>query len=125
MVGGVEGAARSTRSRQALPRTARVRRRPEYLEIQNRGRRVGGAHLLLFALPGSGRLGITVSKKVGCAVERNRVKRWIRECFRRTREKFPGSLDLVVVARPGAAEARHDSICQELTALAARFGGGR
>jgi len=111
--------------RQTLPRAALVRRRPEYLQIQNRGRRVGGAHLLLFALPGTGRLGITVSRKVGCAVERNRVKRWIRECFRRTREKFPGSFDLVVVARPGAASARHDSICRELTTLAGRFGGAR
>ena len=111
--------------RQTLPRAIRVRRRPEYLEIQNRGRRVGGAHLLLFALPGKGRLGITVSRKVGCAVERNRVKRWIRECFRRTREKFPASLDLVVVARPGAAGARHDSLCRELTTLVGRFGGAR
>jgi ribonuclease P protein component len=99
-----------------------VRRRPEYLEIQNRGRRLGGAHLLLFALPGTGRLGITVSRKVGGAVERNRVKRWIRDCFRRSREKFPGALDMVVVARPGAAGARHEVICRELTALAGRFG---
>jgi ribonuclease P protein component len=102
-----------------------VRRRPEYLEIQNRGRRATSAHLLLFALPGSGRLGVTVSRKVGGAVQRNRVKRWIRECFRRTRAHFPASLDLVVVARPGAADARHDSICHELKTLAGRFGAAR
>jgi ribonuclease P protein component len=107
--------------RQKLPRAARVRRRPEYLEIQNRGRRLGGAHLLLFALPGTGRLGVTVSRKVGGAVQRNRVKRWLRECFRRSRDKFPRGLDLVVVARPGAAGARHEAICRELTALAGRF----
>jgi len=111
--------------RQRLPRAARVRKRPEYLEIQNRGRRATSAHLLLFALPGSGRLGVTVSRKVGGAVERNRVKRWIRECFRRTRASFPVSLDLVVVARPGAAGARHESICRELTTLAGRFGAAR
>ncbi len=108
-----------------LPRAARVRRRPEYLTIQNRGRRVGGAHLLLFGLPGSGRLGITVSRKVGDAVSRNRVKRWVRECFRRARGKFPQDVDLVVVARPGAADAGFEPVCRELTALAARFGAPR
>lgn len=111
--------------RERLPRAARVRRRPEYLLIQNRGRRVGGAHLLLFALPGTGRLGITVSKKVGGAVQRNRVKRWIRDCFRRSRSRFPEALDLVVVARPGAAAATHDAVCRELASLAGRFGPPR
>jgi ribonuclease P protein component len=108
-----------------LPRAARVRRRPEYLSIQNRGRRIGGAHLLLFGLPGTGRLGITVSRKVGGAVARNRVKRWVRDCFRRARGAFPASFDLVVVARPGAADAGHGTVCRELRALAARFGGVR
>ena len=108
-----------------LPRAARVRRRPEYLSIQNRGRRVGGAHLLLFGLPGTGRLGITVSRKVGDAVARNRVKRWVRDCFRRGRGAFPASFDLVVVARPGAADAGHATVCRELKALASRFGASR
>jgi ribonuclease P protein component len=104
-----------------LPRAARVRRRPEYLSIQNRGRRIGGAHLLLFGLPGTGRLGITVSRKVGGAVARNRVKRWVRECFRRERGKFPQDFDLVVVARPGAADAGFEPVCRELKTLASRF----
>lgn len=108
-----------------LPRAARVRRRPEYLSIQNRGRRIGGPHLLLFGMPGTGRLGITVSRKVGGAVDRNRVKRWVRDCFRRARGAFPSSLDLVVVARPGAADAGHATVCRELRTLAARFGAAR
>jgi ribonuclease P protein component len=99
-----------------------VRRRKEYLTIQNRGRRVAGPNLLLFARAGAGRIGITVSKKVGGAVLRNRVKRWIRECYRRRRPDFPAGLDLVVVARPPAAVASHAVVCQELTALARRLG---
>ena len=128
------------RRRERLPRAARVRHRSDYLAIQNRGRRVAGPNLLLFALasqaqegpPGQqrtqgrqgrqGRIGITVSKKVGNAVVRNRVKRWIRECYRRSRPQFPTRLDLVVVARPAAAAASHAVVCRELTTLARRFG---
>ncbi|HLK92595.1 MAG TPA: ribonuclease P protein component [Polyangia bacterium] len=106
-----------------FPRAARVRRRPDYLAIQNRGRRVAGSHLLLFALPGGGRIGITVSKKVGGAVLRNRVKRWIRDCYRRRRPEFPPGYDLVVVARPPAARADHAVVCGELTSLVRRLGG--
>jgi ribonuclease P protein component len=104
-----------------------VRRRPEYLAIQNRGRRLVGPNLLLFALPvalpGGGRLGVTVSKKVGGAVLRNRVKRWIRDCYRRRRPEFPAGLDLVVVARPPAAKADHGVVCNELASLARRLRG--
>jgi len=113
------------RRTERLPRALRVRRRPDYLNIQNRGRRLGGTHLLLFALPGTGRLGITVTKKIGGAVARNRVKRWVRDCFRRARDKFPPALDLVVVARAGAAEAGHQALCRELKALASRCAGVR
>jgi ribonuclease P protein component len=110
------------RRRERFPAAARVRRRPEYLTIQNRGRRLSGPNLLLFALPGDGRLGVTVSKKVGGAVLRNRVKRWIRECYRRRRPEFPRGVDLVVVARPPAASADQATVCRELTGLARRVG---
>ena len=49
------------------------------------------------------RLGVTVSRKVGNAVVRNRVKRRIREWFRRDRSAIGPGLDLVVIARPSAA----------------------
>jgi ribonuclease P protein component len=106
-VGPLIAAGVPERRRERLPRDARVRLRKEYLAIQNRGRRVAGPNLLLFALGGVGRIGITVSRKVGGAVLRNRVKRWIRECYRRRRPEFPPGLDLVVVARPAAAAASH------------------
>ena len=62
---------------------------------------------MVFALAGSGRMGITVSRKVGGAVVRNRVKRWIRECYRRRHDgAFPAQVDFVVVARPGPRRAR-------------------
>jgi ribonuclease P protein component len=111
------------RRRERFPRSVRVRRRAEYLTIQNQGRRMSGTNLMLFSRAGSGRIGVTVSRKVGVAVVRNRVKRWIRECFRRQRSAFPRQLDLVVVARPAAAGAGHAAVCRELSSLAKRLGG--
>jgi ribonuclease P protein component len=77
---------------------------------------------MVFARAGSGRMGITVSRKVGGAVVRNRVKRWIRECYRRRKGDFPGQIDFVVVARPAASGAGHAGICRELSTLARRLG---
>jgi ribonuclease P protein component len=56
------------------------------------------------------RLGVTVSRRVGGAVVRTRVKRLLREWFRRHRSLFPKGKDIVVVARPAAAEARGEEI---------------
>ena len=119
---GLTAAVGPERRRERLPRAARVRHRKDYLAIQNGGRRVAGPNLLLFALSGGGRIGITVSRKVGGAVLRNRVKRWIRECYRRRRPDFPADLDLVVVARPGAASTSQAVVCKELASLARRLG---
>src|SRR3954452_2517335 len=98
---------------------------PTNPRVQKPGGWVVAPHLLLFALPvavpGGGRLGVTVSKKVGNAVLRNRVKRWIRDCYRRRRPEFPAGLDLVVVARPPAAKANHGAVCNELASLARRL----
>jgi ribonuclease P protein component len=87
-----------------LPKAARLRRRREFLQIQQRGRRLYAGEVLVLALGASGsgpRIGITVSSKVANAVARNRVKRWVREAFRAIRSDLP-PVDLVVVARKGA-----------------------
>jgi len=59
------------------------------------------------------RLGVTASKKVGCAVTRNRVKRFVRETFRINRLMLP-SVDLNVIARGDAAHMDFHELAQEL-----------
>jgi ribonuclease P protein component len=87
-----------------LPKAARLRRRCEYLAVQERGSRLySGEVLVLFrgVAEGRPRIGITVSSKVANAVGRNRVKRWVREAFREIQDELP-PVDLVVIARSGA-----------------------
>lgn len=67
----------------------------------------------------SARLGLSVSRKVGDAVTRNRVKRVLREEFARVAANVPAELDVVVIARPGCAEYLGE---QGSTALGARLG---
>lgn len=69
---------------------------------------------------GHARVGLTVSRKVGNAVTRNRVKRWLREALRAvTLPSF--AVDLVVVARPQAASAGLVALCEELRVLLGRI----
>jgi ribonuclease P protein component len=103
-----------------------VRKRPEYLAIQGGGRRLVGQHYMLFARRAAeptraARFGVTVSRKVGNAVLRNKVKRWIRESCRRMQGEFPEGLDLVIVARPSAAGAGYGPTASELANLARRI----
>lgn len=90
-----------------LARTSRLRLRREFLEVQQRGRRLYSGEVIVLALDSGGRrprIGITVSSKVGNAVERNRVKRWIREGWRAVGGDLP-AIDIVVIARSAALGA--------------------
>ena len=87
-------------------RDDKVRKRPEYLSIYKRAAPMYTARLVFYACPGTGkrrRLGCTVPKVVGDAVERNRLKRLIREAFRHTRERFAEGCVLVVNAKRSAS----------------------
>ncbi len=75
--------------------------------MQNSGRRVHTAHFVLIVGRGlssdsPSRLGVTVTRKVGSAVRRNRVKRLVREAFRLDPALLPAGVDLVVIAKDGA-----------------------
>jgi len=65
-----------------------------------------------------------VTRKVGNAVVRNRIKRIVREGCRRVPDLFPAGTDLVILARPSAAGAGLADVASELVDLARRLGTG-
>ena len=82
-------------------------------------------HLVLYARKNhsqSNRVGITVSKKLGGAVIRNRVRRRLREVYRLNEEKFQPGFDIVVVARSRALDADFASLTKAYLSLAAKAG---
>lgn len=109
-----------------LTRDRRVRKRQDFLRVQGSRRKYRSNHLLLaVSSPGRGpsRIGITVTRKVDKrATRRNRIKRWIREVFRKERERFTEAADLVVIALEGAAELDFNQISWELRGVLMKAG---
>jgi ribonuclease P protein component len=116
-----------------LPRTGRFRRsdrilhNAEYRRVSRAGRRLADREFVLLVAPRvsrvestAPRLGITASRKVGNAIVRNRVKRNVREWFRRDRGRMAEGLDFVVIARKGSGDLAGREIRARLTQLLER-----
>lgn len=89
---------------------------PEFERVYRQGTAYRGRLFSVHAFPneiGTPRLGLSVSRKVGNAVTRNAVRRRLREVFHSTIGRIPGSLDLVVSARPPASGATFEELGQE------------
>jgi ribonuclease P protein component len=103
----------------------RLRRRADFLRCYRAGRRHHGGLATLHFVPnpdGHPRLGITASRKLGRAVVRQRLKRRVREIYRRwsQRDQLP-PMDLVVHLKPAAAEAAFADLERELLRLFGRL----
>jgi ribonuclease P protein component len=103
---------------ETFSRDDRLRKRREFEECYASGVRISGRYIQVFFLAGADRervrLGLSVSRRVGNAVERNRVRRRLREIFRRTRDPWAGlGGRLVVNARPSAADVSFQELSED------------
>jgi ribonuclease P protein component len=100
----------------------RLRQRSDYVTVQTAGKKLHGQHLLAIARRRTdatlgGRLGITVTRKVGNAVVRNRIKRLVRE-WMRLHGWVPQGWDIVMVAKDSAARQLHlEDFAPDLTRI--------
>ena len=98
----------------------RLRKRKEFLRVSRDGKRISDRHFILrYVLNDDDRprLGIIISKKVGNAVMRNRIKRIVREFYRYNRHRLGIPLDLVVIAQKPAAGLTSQQAVKSLGAL--------
>ena len=105
-------------------RADRIKKRYEFRQVQLSGRRIHTPHFLIVVQPNAlstTRLGITVTKKVGSAVQRNRIKRVVRDVFRRNRALFPPSHDVVFIAKRGSHTIDFDTLLGEVERAARKL----
>jgi ribonuclease P protein component len=109
------------------PKRRRLSRSAEFERVYRQGRSKSNRFLVLYAFPreeeqrgdDEPRLGLSVSRKVGGAVDRTRVKRLLREAFWAEAERLPDGSDYVVVARPDSRElAEREGMAGVRSALA-------
>jgi len=111
---------------ESFPAACRLTRRRQFLAVYNKGHRTGTFSFTLFGLPSPNgpRLGITVTKKVGNAVRRNRIKRRFREIFRKNRHLLDAKLDLVINAHRGIDASQYRSLEEEFLVSFRRLARG-
>jgi len=108
-------------------RADRLRDGRDYRRLASTGRRAASKNYVVLAVhrrtDGVARLGITASRRVGGAVQRNRVKRTIREWFRTRQPELAPDLDVVVIARSSAVGLSGREVAVELTRLTREAAG--
>jgi ribonuclease P protein component len=111
-----------------LPKRYRLTQGKDFVRVRRKGRACGSRLLTLYVLrsrPPDLRVGFSVSKKVGKATIRNRVKRRMREAVRHRLPDLRPGLDIVLVARPPSAQASYAEITDAIGHLLKQTGASR
>lgn len=112
------------KTREGFPRHYRIVRGAEYRSVYDTGLKLHSERFVLFGKEntlGHHRLGITVSRKIGSAVVRNRVKRLLREIFRKSISAIPNTIDIVVNAKRGSVQGGYDDLRKEFLSMTERL----
>lgn len=103
--------------KETFRKSERIRKRGDFLTIQHEGRRLSSPHFTLLLYPresGLNRLGITASRRVGGAVKRNRIKRLLREYFRRNKSSFCGPCDILIIVKKMSQKLTFQEVQEEI-----------
>lgn len=106
-----------------MPALYTIKKNPEYRKVYSKGRSVANRTLVLYFLPREGqgkRFGFSVSKKVGKAVIRNRVKRVLKEVCRLNLHWFPDGFDYILIPRKDFMGKNFHQVKEELFKLAGK-----
>ena len=116
----MEGKRSAARGAQAFPRRYRLGDNKNYRFVYRRGKSVPSRNVVLVHLKGRDlKSGFSVSGKVGNAVTRNRIRRWMREDVRMIRARMKCG-KYIFVARPALKDVSHEALTRELMQLLVR-----
>ena len=101
----------------------RLRKRREYLRIQQNGQKIHTNAFVGLAIfdAATTRIGVTTTKRIGGAVKRNRIRRLVKEAFRRQWMTLPPRTEIVIVAKKRAVDLDNAAVYQELAVLGNRL----
>jgi ribonuclease P protein component len=105
--------------KESLSPQERIRKREDFLFLYKKGNRYRGKYFSLIYLSNNfsfSRIAVVASKKIGNAVARNKIKRWMRDLFRRNKELLKSPFDIIIVAKKEIQNATWSTLKEEYIA---------
>jgi len=100
--------------------TQSLKKNKDFQQVYKKGKSFANKYLVMYVLKNDleeNRLGISISKKVGKSVQRNRLSRLIRESYRSLEDNYPKGLDIVIVVRINSRDIGYKEVESALTHL--------